>query len=111
MEGIEILQTIEVVTHTDAWLAAIILFGVIIVAFLFAMVANEVYDISTIVIGCILAISLVCSVIMYKRSAKSHIEYMVTVDQSVNVVEFFDKYEVIEHDDKLWRIKEKDNDN
>lgn len=111
MEGIEILQTMEVVTHTDAWLAAIILFGVIIVAFLFAVVSNEVYDISTIVIGCILAISLVCSVIMYKRSAKMHTEYIVTVDQSVNVVEFFDKYEVIEHEDKLWRIKEKENDN
>lgn len=110
MEGIEILQTIEVVTHTDAWLACIILFGVILVAFIFAIINNEVYDIPTIIVGCVLSIALVCSIIMYKRSAKTHTEYMVTVDQSVNVVEFFDKYEVIEHEDKLWRIKEKDND-
>ena len=111
MEGIEILQTLEVVTHTDVWLAAIILFGVILIAFLFAMVSNDVYDISTIVMGCILSIALVFSIIMYKRSAKMHTEYIVTIDQNVNVVEFFDKYEVIEHEDKLWRIKEKENDN
>ena len=111
MEGIEVLQTLEVVTHTDVWLAAIILFGVILIALLFAMVSNDVYDISTIVMGCILSIALVFSIIMYKRSAKMHTEYIVTIDQRVNVVEFFDKYEVIEHEDKLWRIKEKDNDN
>ena len=111
MEGIEVLQTLEVVTHTDVWLAAIILFGVILIALLFAMVSNDVYDISTIVMGCILSIALVFSIIMYKRSAKMHTEYIVTIDQRVNVVEFFDKYEVVEHEDKLWRIKEKDNDN
>lgn len=111
MEGIEVLQTLEVVTHTDVWLAAIILFGVILIALLFAMVSNDVYDISTIVMGCILSIALVFSIIMYKRSAKMHTEYIVTIDQRVNVVEFFDKYEVIEHEDKLWRIKEKENDN
>lgn len=110
MEGIEILQTVEVVTHTDVWLACIISFGVLIAAFLFAIVANEAYDISTIITVCVLAIALIFSIIMYKRSAKPHTEYVVTVDQSVNVVEFFDKYEVIEHEDKLWRIKEKEND-
>lgn len=114
LEGIEILQTIEVVTHTDIWLAFIILSGVVIVAFLFAMVTNDIdiydIDIQTIIVGCVLAIVLIGSIIMYKRSAKMHTEYIVTVDQNVNVIEFFDKYEVIEHKDKLWRIKEKDND-
>lgn len=111
MEGIEILQTIEVVTHSDAWLGCIILFGVILVAFIFAITNNDIYDISTIVIGCILSIALVFSIIMYKRSAKMHTEYIVTIDQRVNVIEFFDKYEVIEHEDKLWRIKEKEKEN
>ena len=110
MEGIEILQTIEVVTHSDVWIGCIILFGVILIAFIFAIISNEVYDVSSIIIGCILLIALIFSIIMYKRSAKTHIEYMVTVDQRVNVVEFFDKYEVIEHEDKLWRIREKEND-
>lgn len=111
MEGIEILQTIKVVTHTDVWLAFIILSGVILIAFVFAIISNEVYDISSIIIGCVLLIALIFSIIMYKRSAKMHLEYMVTVDQRVNVVEFFDKYEVIEHEDKLWRIKEKEKEN
>ena len=111
MEGIEILQTIEVVKYTDAWLAAIILFGVILIAFVFAIINNEVYDISSIIISCVLSIALVCSIIMYKRSADMHTEYIVTIDQNVNVVEFFDKYEVIEHEDKLWRIKEKEKEN
>lgn len=107
MEGIEILQTIEVVTYTDAWLAAIILFGVILVAFLFGIMMNEAYDIPIFIIGGILSILLIGSCIMYNRSEKMHTEYMVTVDQSVNVVEFFDKYEVVEHEDRLWRIREK----
>lgn len=110
MEGIEILQTIEVVTHSDVCIGCIILFGVILIAFVFAIINNEVYDISSIIIACVLLIGLIASIILYKRSAKTHIEYMVTVDQRVNVVEFFDKYEVIEHEDKLWRIKEKNND-
>lgn len=111
MEGIEILQTIEVVTHTNIWFTVIILSGFLLIVFVFAAVSNEIFDISTIVISCVLSTLLIFSIIMYKRSAKTHTEYMVTVDQNVNVVEFFDKYEVIEHEDKLWRIKEKDNDN
>ncbi|MBO7697313.1 MAG: hypothetical protein J6T10_32160 [Methanobrevibacter sp.] len=111
MEGIEILQTIEVVTHADVWLACIVFFGIILIVFLFAVISNEAYDIPVFILISILSIALIFSIIMYKRSAKMHIEYMVTVDQRVNVVEFFDKYEVIEHEDKLWRIKEKDNDN
>lgn len=31
MEGIEILQTIEVVTHNDAWAVGIIVFGVLFI--------------------------------------------------------------------------------
>lgn len=110
MEGIEILQTIEVVTHTDVWLGAIILSSVLLAVFLIGVIVNEIYDISTIVISCILCIFLIFSIVMYKRSEKMHTEYIVTIDQRVNVVEFFDKYEVIEHEDKLWRIKEKEND-
>lgn len=111
MQGIEILQTIEVITHTDIWIGAIILSSVLIIAFLFAMIGNGTYDIPTIIVVCVLSVFLIFSIIMYKRSAKMHTEYMVTIDQNVNVVEFFDKYDVIEHEDKLWRIKEKDNDN
>lgn len=112
MEGIEILQTIEVTTHTDIWICAIILSGGLIITFLFAAISNEIYDdISIIITICVLVILFIFSIIMYKRSAKMHTEYVVTIDESVNVVEFFDKYDVIEHEDKLWRIKEKDNDN
>ena len=111
MEGIEILQTIEVITHSDAWIGCIILFGVILIAFVFAMINNDLYDVSSIIIGCVLLIALIFSIIMYKRSANMHTEYIVTIDQRVNVIEFFDKYEVIEHEDKLWRIKEKEKEN
>lgn len=111
MEGIEILQTLEVARYNDGFIALFIIAIILFTVFIFAMLSNKVFDAASFVIGSVLLVLVIGFGILYKNSKTLHTEYIVTVDQSVNVVEFFDKYEVIEHEDKLWRIKEKENDN
>lgn len=110
MEGIEILHTIEVIDYNEVYIGVLILFAIIFVAFIFAMIAYSGFDASSFVLSCILLCLVICFGILYKNSETIYTEYMVTIDETVNVVDFFERYEVIEHEDKLWRIKEKEND-
>lgn len=114
MEGIEILKTIQVVTHNDAWAVGIIVFGVLFICFLIFILSNFEYgagNVSSIFLLASLLIFVAVCVIGYIKSKKIEYEYLVTIDENVSVVEFFDKYEVIDHSDRLYTIKERDNDN
>ena len=37
----------------------------------------------------------------------SHIEYKVTIDDSVSMNEFLDKYEILDQEGKIYTVKEK----
>lgn len=114
MEGIEILQTIEVVTHNDAWVVGIIVFGVLFICFLIFILSNLEYgagDVSSISILVSFLIFVTVCVVGFIKSKKIEYKYLVTIDENVRVVEFFDKYEMIDHSDRLYTIKERNNDN
>lgn len=114
MEGIEILQTIEVVTHNDAWAVGIIVFGVLFICFLVFILSNLDYgagNVSSIFLLASLLIFVAVCVMGHVKSKKIEYEYLVTIDENVRVVEFFNKYEVIDHSDRLYTIKERNNDN
>ena len=40
--------------------------------------------------------------------AYSHIEYKVTIDDSVSMNEFLDKYEILDQEGKIYTVKEKE---
>lgn len=114
MEGIEILKTIEVVTHNDGWVVGIIVFGVLFICFLIFILNNleynDGYAFPIFILASLLIFVTVC-VIGYVKSKKVEYNYLATIDENVSVVEFFDKYEVIDHSDRLYTIKERNNDN
>lgn len=41
---------------------------------------------------------------------EEHIEYKVTIDESVSMSEFYDKYEIIDQEGLIFTVKEKDDD-
>lgn len=43
---------------------------------------------------------------IYFNYADTHIEYVVTIDDSVGFNEFFDKYEIVSQDGQLYTVKE-----
>ncbi len=66
-------------------------------------------------IGCILSIlAIVASIVVtglsdtYNKNSIHHIEYKVTIDDSVSMTEFMDKYEIIDQEGKIYTVKEKE---
>ena len=41
-------------------------------------------------------------------SSIHHIEYKVTIDESVSMIEFLDKYEILDQEGKIYTIREKE---
>lgn len=114
MEGIEILQTIEVVTHNYAWVVGIVVFAVLFICFLIFILKNLGYSdgyVFPIFILALLLIFVFVCVVGFIKSKKIEYNYLATIDENVSVVEFVDKYEVIDHSDRLYTIKERNNDN
>lgn len=114
MEGIEILQTVEVVTHNDAWVLGIVVFAVLFMcAIIFILNNLEYVDGYAFPIFILVSLLIFAAVFVmgYVKSKKIEYKYLVTIDENVRVVEFFDKYEIIDYSDRLYTIKERDNDN
>ena len=42
------------------------------------------------------------------KNSINHIEYKVTIDDSVSMNEFLDKYEIIDQEGKIYTVKEKE---
>ena len=111
MNGVEILSS-ETIYNTilpEYWIG--IGFGCVIV-FVIATVlcfANE-----RIILGFICIALALGSVIvgflgsMYSKTDISHIEYKVTIDDSVSMNEFLDKYEIIDQEGKIYTVKERE---
>jgi uncharacterized membrane protein len=60
----------------------------------------------------VLAIGLVCGTAtmatpLVDREVK-YIEYKVTIDESVSMVEFLDKYEILDQEGKIYTVKERE---
>ena len=111
MNGVEILSS-EIIYNTilpEYWIG--IGFGCVIV-FVIATVlcfANE-----RIILGFICTALALGSVIVgvlgstYSKTDISHIEYKVTIDDSVSMNEFLDKYEIIDQEGKIYTVKERE---
>ena len=110
MTGVEILSS-ETIYNTilpEYWLG--IGLGLAIV-FIFAMAACFASD--RIILGFIcLALSFGVGIVgslggTLGKTDISHIEYKVTIDDSVSMNEFLDKYEIINQEGKIYTVKEK----
>lgn len=111
MNGVEILSS-ETIYNTilpEYWL--VIGFGCALV-FVFTMAlcfANERiilgFICTALAIGSVIVCSLSCT---YSKTDISYIKYKVTINDSVSMNEFLDKYEIIDQEGKIYTVKERE---
>ena len=108
LNGVEILsqEVIPVMKSHYGW--GIIVVTLLVVIFVYVL-ASLLFDD---VIGSILALFVVliggCIDCTTKDKVSEYIQYKVTISDDVNFVEFTERYEVLEQDDKIYTIIERD---
>lgn len=111
MNGVEILSS-ETIYNTilPEWCIA---FGFVLgMAFIVATIFTflDGYNI----LGCICLVFMIASIVVaclggtLSKTDINHIEYKVTIDDSVSMNEFLDKYEILDQEGKIYTVKERE---
>ena len=115
MTGVEILSSAEVGVNytTNWWLAGFIWIGCIIIGSLIGFLLEDINKFETaLVTGLIGALAgmLVwfCVADFGYHPAAYETHYKVTIDDSVSMNEFLDKYEILDQEGKIYTVKEKE---
>ena len=111
MSGVEILSS-EAIYNTILPEWCIALGGILGIAFVVATIFTFIdgHDI----LGCICLVMIIASIIVVclgdskSKTDISYIEYKVTIDDSVSMTEFMDKYEILDQDGKIYIVKERE---
>ena len=114
MTGVEILNE-YVVSTTPAWVIVVSVLGAI-GAIVFVCLSDQLMSNAGwwICFGCamfcLLTTATLCISCNYTDHFKeySHTEYKVTIDDSVSMNEFLDKYEIIDQEGKIYTVKERE---
>ena len=111
MNGVEILSS-ETIYNTflpEIWIGLGLMLGFMSVA-LFVRSISEGYDILpwifvVLIIVCIVIASLAGTP---NKNDINHIEYKVTIDDTVSMTEFMNKYEILGQEGKIYTVKERE---
>ena len=110
MEGITILNQFVVDNAPVGWLAAVagaVLLCVCFWAFISFIGWREYgYSIAFVILGIICSGLIVSGVTITNTPPETR--YQVLIDESVSMSEFFEKYEIIEQEGKIYTVKEKE---
>ena len=110
MTGVEILSS-ETIYNTilpEYWIGIGVACSIMFVVAMAMCFAND-----RIVLGIICVVlsfgSAICGGLTgsYSKTDISHIEYKVTIDDSVSMNEFLDKYEILDQEGKIYTVKER----
>lgn len=117
MEGIEVLNQIEIMDSSLTLLITAIILGVLFCICVVGAIISAINCkfITFIIFGIFLLCSWIGFVVTAKASDKKIIptgkyKYEVTIDKSVPMTEFYEKYEIIEQRGEIFVIKEKEKD-
>ncbi len=111
MNGVEILST-EIIYNTilpEFCIAIGFLFATTFTVIAVVCLANEHY-----IVAIISALFITVSIVIvglsntYSKTDINHIEYKVTIDDSVSMNEFLDKYEILDQEGKIYTVKERE---
>ena len=110
MTGVEIL-TSETIYNTilPEWCLVFGLMGAFIGLYCTVALFMDCYDVApwiSLVVSIAFAVVAIVSAVPNKNSI-SHIEYKVTIDDSVSMNEFLYKYEILDQEGKIYTVKEK----
>ena len=111
MNGVEILSTTTIYNTVlpEYWLGIGLVVGFAFVACMAACFASNRIIAGLICIALALGSGIVGSLGgTYSKTDINHIEYKVTIDDSVSMNEFLDKYEIIDQEGKIYTIKERE---
>lgn len=110
MTGVDILSS-ETIYNTFLPAAFIAIGIVFLFAFLIACafcLANDkicAAIICYVLMFCSLAVGMLGDI--ENKNSVHHIEYKVTIDESVSMTEFMDKYDIIDQEGKIYTVKER----
>lgn len=112
MNGVEILSSQTIYdTVLPAWLG-VIGFIMLIVIFVLYVAFEVEFETDGTIIYTILVLASILLMVLSLVSGETdinRIEYKVTIDDSVSMNEFLDKYEIIDQEGKIYTVKEKIN--
>lgn len=112
MEGVTILNTIEVITSTWGFSIAGLLFAIvallILIGTIFSIIKDEGLEAS--VFGLITGISVFISLMCFGTANEyfDYYKYQVIIDDSVSLTEFMEKYEILDQEGLIYTVKEKE---
>lgn len=111
MTGVEILSS-ETIYNTilpEYFIAIGLLLCVIFVIVMAACFSNDYITLGFICIALALCSGIVGSLGgTLSKTNVSHIEYKVTIDDSVSMNEFLDQYEILDQEGKIYTVKERE---
>ena len=110
LEGIEVLNKTAIMSPPKWALLLLFITMIVAVIFIFAVLTEKKYDLYIAFIALLLllllAVSCILCCVLQRPTGKY--EYKVTIDDSVSMNEFQEKYEIIEVEGKIYTIKEKE---
>ena len=111
MQGVEILTSAQVaIEWSYNWIAFWWALGIVVVfVFMVGLLeANE--PVLGLIIGVMFGLVLAgCCGALFRETINYETQYKVTVSDEVSMTEFYEHYEVIEQDGKIFTVREKDN--
>lgn len=110
LEGIEVLNKTEIMCPPTWALLLLFITMIVAVIFVFAALIGEKYDLYVAFISLLLLLLIVGSCILccVLEKPTGKYEYKVTIDDSVSMNEFNERYEIIEVEGRIYTIKEKE---
>lgn len=118
MDGVEILNITEHAIMERAW-SWQMCFGLFIGLTCFCVLIGFIQGLcdgdvgggtfAGLIIGliCALILSPICTILFSKKEVGTEYHYKVTVDDSVSINEFLDKYEILDQEGKIYTVKER----
>jgi hypothetical protein len=118
MNGVEILTAEEVVTETTTnwWLAGIVWLVIVVIAGIIGFFCSDYYErYQGAVVGyCLIGVlvGMIPFILIGAFTTKPvtyETHYKVTIDSSVSMTEFMDKYDIIDQEGKIYTVREREN--
>ena len=112
MEGITILNTVEVMASTWGFSIAGLFFAIVTLLILIVAIFNTIYDeiSGAACFYSIAAFGIFVSLLNFGSANEyfDHYKYQVIIDDSVSLTEFMEKYEILDQEGLIYTVKEKE---
>ena len=112
MEGVTILNTIEVMTGTWGFSVIGLLIAIltlfILIGVIFSIIKNE--GLEAALLSLFVALGVLISLMCFGTANEyfDYYKYQVIIDDSVSLTEFMEKYEILDQEGLIYTVKEKE---